>query len=650
MIKVLKSRRMQELDRIKFVDRVEARVLAEVIAKEKEANKPKLKTRVVHYTDGAEGMIKWCDDKVRVPIYPEGSDTVEWTFLRDLPTEINPKTNKSYHTIWDEQKKILREALRMENHRFVYRLIVLCWMRGEGKSLLACLIQLWKFFSFPRQQIMLGANSRDQVKFVHYDIMRDIILNSPELVAQIGKRNIQEKEIRMKDNKGRLQSLIRSISSFSGIVSNITGYTFSEIFDMKNPRFFVQLDGSIRNMPNSFGVIDSTLSEKTHVLYQLYHSFLTKKTKGVFFSYRHSKLGKQEDYWNPHMDDDQLNDYKVKFPFGEYERYFLNLWSAGHIKVFTDEMIEEAGIIGYKDRYMNHKELTKAIDKKYHFISVQSDMMEKGFDDGVQELALKITDINSRMMPIEEVYSLRTPQQISRMAIIENLEALGEILDTEWAVGVGLDMADPMAIRSKARTIMTLTAKGLIGSRSNPYLYDIEGSVPHYVYFLLHAVDIQKHSLEAVKALVDTASEEFDGIDTLCGERWGLWDMSQWCEQRDIIFEALYPTYDRQREAFKEVFTLMDTGRLKIPPLAIVGSKSDDIWKEEAGIFDHDPDKRWFGSPEKHEKYGIQDDFIYSLGWGIYGMRYLTVEDFRARKSTTSFGLFYQGAQVLGKY
>lgn len=613
-------------------------------------NKPTLKTRVIHYTDGAEGMIKWCNDKVRVPIYPEGSDAAEWTFLRDLPTEVNLRTNKSYSTIWIEQQKVLREALKMENHRFVYRLIVLCWMRGEGKSLLACLIQLWKFFNFPRQQIMLGANSKDQVKFVHYDIMRDIILNSPELVAQIGKRNIQEKEIRMKDYKGRLQSLIRSISSFSGIVSNITGYTFSEIFDMKNPRFFVQLDGSIRNMPNSFGVIDSTVSEKTHVLYQLYHSFLTKKTKGVYFSYRHSKLGKQEDYWNPQMDDDQLNDYKVKFPFGEYERYFLNLWSAGHVKVFTEEMIEECGIIGYADQYINHKELAKAIDKKHHYMSVQSDMIEKRLDSGIKEMGEKIVEIDSRMIPIEEVYSLRTAQHIPRMGIIENLEAVGELLDTEWALGVGLDMADPMAVRSKARTILVMIAKGLAGSRSNPYLYDVEGAVPHYIYFLFHAVDVEKHSLEKVKDLIDVAGEEFDGIDTMCGERWGLWDMSQWCEERDIIFEALYPTYDRQREAFKEVFTLLDQGRLKIPSLAVNGSKSEDIWKEEAGIFDHDPDRRWFGSPEKYEKYGIQDDFIYSLAWGIYGMRFLTIDDFRARSSTTNFGVFYQGRSVLGKY
>ena len=197
----------------------------------------------------------------------------------------------------------------MENGRFKYTLVVFCEMRGEGKSLRACLIQLWKFFCFPRQQIMLGANSKDQVKFVHYDIMKDIILNSPNLVKILGKKNIQEKEIRLLDGKKRVMSIIRSISSFSGIVSNITGYTFSEIFDMKNPRFFVQLDGSIRNMPNALGVIDSTVSDKTHILYKLYQSYLDREKNGdnmTYFLYRCSPEGLSEDFFNPQMTQKQL--------------------------------------------------------------------------------------------------------------------------------------------------------------------------------------------------------------------------------------------------------------------------------------------------------------------------------------------------------
>ncbi len=115
--------------------------------------------------------------------------------------------------------------------------------------------------------------------------MTDIILNSPKLLKDLGgKTNIKEKEIRLRDAEGNVKSIIKPISSFTGIVSNITGYTFSEIFAMKNPRFFTQLDGSIRNIPNALGCIDSTVSDKNHVLYKIYtNALVEKKTKKALF-------------------------------------------------------------------------------------------------------------------------------------------------------------------------------------------------------------------------------------------------------------------------------------------------------------------------------------------------------------------------------
>jgi len=99
------------------------------------------------YRDGGKGFTAWADENVCVPIYPEGSDIPVWTLLGELPDDPHPTTGRSYKSMWDEQKSICLEALRMENGRFIHRLIVLCWPRGDGKSLLACLIQLWKFFN-----------------------------------------------------------------------------------------------------------------------------------------------------------------------------------------------------------------------------------------------------------------------------------------------------------------------------------------------------------------------------------------------------------------------------------------------------------------------------------------------------------------------
>jgi hypothetical protein len=606
----------------------------------------------LNYRDGAEGMIKWVEDFCYIPIYPEGSDIAIWTPMHSLPTEKNPQTGKSYRDIWEGQQEVLREALKMKNKRFIYRLIVLCWMRGEGKSLLACLIQLWKFFNWPRQQIMLGANSKDQVKFVHYDIMRDIVINSPKLFRRVGgKRNIQEKEIRLKDSLGNIRSIVRSISSFSGIVSNITGYTFSEIFDMKNPKFFTQLDGSIRNIPNALGVIDSTVSEKTHILYQLYINYVQGKTTTVFFSYRYSKEGLPEDYWNPNMDKSQLDDYKAKFMFGDFERYFLNLWSAGTQRVFSEEMVEMTKYLGIDGQLLNSSDMVRELEKKNHLVEVMTDVKGKGFADGGEETAGKIDEIYRRLVPVSGTYRLSDKYGQPKMATMENLVTLSNLFDTDWVLSAGTDYGDPYAVRGLARTITVVLAKGLPGSKSRPLdTLLIPETAPKYVYITLLVFDVEQHSGDVVKRLFEEAHEEFGGLDVMCSERYGAWDMEKWCEERDIEFQPIFPTYDRQRDAFKQVLEATREGRFKCPELVIAGSKKEDIRDEEMESFDHDSEKRWFGSIEKFEKYGIQDDFMFALGWSFYGARLKGIDDFRIRKAISNFGMFVRNPDLVGTY
>jgi len=602
------------------------------------------------YRNGGQGMISWVEDYVHVPIYPLGKAIQVWCSVKDLPREVHPKTKKSYWTIWDNQKEILEVCLRMVNNEFVYRLIVLCWMRGEGKSLLACLIQLWKFFNWTQQQIVLGANSKDQIKFVHFDIMADIIKNSPELYQMIGNKNIQEKEIRLVNDRGHIKSKIRSISSFTGIVSNITGYTFSEMFAMKNPKFYTQLDGSTRAIPNALGVIDSTVSDKLHVLYQLYDGYRTGKTTEVYFSHRYSAEGKVEDYWNPNTTETQLNDYRVKFPFGEFERYFLNTWDAGVRQVFSEEMVEEIGIIGVDDALLNHFDIQPLLEKKTEMYECIAEMKSKGLSQAVPELENNIYDIVSRIRPVESLYTLRSQFNSPRMASMENLKDLTEVFDTHFAIIAGVDFGDPYATRGYARTILVIVAKGLPGSRSKPFMVVTPDAAPKYIYFVLHVLEEPEHSLDVIKEELEKIHTEFDGIDAFCSERYGVWDVDKWCETRGISFEPIFPTYDRQKEAFGVVLRVVNEGLYKAPGLSVSGTKSEDILKEEFPVFNHDGTKKWFGSTEKEQKYGVRDDFMFANAWCMYGGRKIGIEKFRERRGLITFGSYIGATGLVGNY
>lgn len=611
----------------------------------------KMSNTAITYRSGGDGFIKWMEDKVYFPITPFDSDIPVWTPVGNLPDEKHPETGRSYKDMWEMQKPIFREALRMENNRFIYRLIILCWQRGEGKSLILCCIFLWKFFEFARQKIVCSANSKDQVAFVHYDIMKDLILNSPELSAEIGAENVKEKSITFKNSKGVVQSSIQTISTFSGIVSNITGYTFSEMFEQKNPNFFVRIDGSIRNIPNAFGGIDSTVSDKQHQLHKLYQAWLTKADPTIFFSYRCSKEGDPADYMNPMMTKAQLDSYRAKFPFGDFERFFLNLWEIAGEKVFTKPMIESTNYLGIDKQINCHNTLMELIDEKNQLVQSH----ERLQDEGIVVSTRRVDEINSRFWNISDILPLKNEFSKPELPTLDSIEKLSDIFDTNWALTAGLDRSDPMAQRSLARTIVSFTLKGLIGSRKNPFTI-IEGENPPYIYICIHLKYVEDASLEGIKRELQLIHDEMGGIDALGGESWGAWDLAPWCEDKNIQFETWTATYDRQKAMFTEFFNAIKFGRYKIPPLAVAGSKNDDIFKEEAEAFDHVPPESgkktgWFGSPEKFEVRGIQDDAMFSLADCIYVGRKLSPLDFKERKGNIFFGSFFEpGKGLMGNY
>ena len=142
----------------------------------------------------------------------------------------------------------------------------------------------------------------------------------------------------------------------------------------------------------------------------------------------------------------------------------------------------------------------------------------------------------------------------------------------------------------------------------------------------------------------------YDGVDMFCSERWGMFDIVPWLEENEIKFELIQANIERQRMAFTELYSVVATERFKCPPIGVHGSKMDDILKEEMLTFEQDQEKIWYGSPEKTERYGIQDDTMFSTAWGIYGMRNLTVADFRTRGVAPFAGMYYENREVHGRY
>jgi hypothetical protein len=593
------------------------------------------------------GAAAWIEDHVCTNILDFKLGVERWVPMGELNNMLDPHpiTGRTYHDMWKWQKEnfIIPSTARDEYGILKHHTAVNCQPRGEGKSYQTCLLILWRFFCLPAQTIILGANSKDQSKFALYDILTKLILNSPKLLGILGYENILEKEIRLKNMRGDIASRIIAVSAFSGIYSNITAYAFSELFDMTNPKFFYQLDSSRRNIPNSQGYIDSTVSEKGHVLHVLYEaSPLVKNTDpGIHFCYRFSERAVESDYLHPCNTQKQLDSFRTKFTPAEFARYFKNTWTLNDTALFKPAMIMAARYIGYNGVLG----LQANILKNCQMIVKLQDQQETNLIDNRSQIEL----LESEMTPLP--YSLEEDFQ-PRSITISELSYLGDLYDTNWAIGAGLDLADPLKdeITRGAQSFITFTVKGLPGSRSQPDLHlTLEGKA-RYIYFLVHLVHLQSNESAEAQEVLESFSYEFGSIQTLCSERWGASALKSYCEENNIQVELISPTYEKQRTGFNEFYRLVQVGLLKIPRTVVPGKETEDVFEEEMLAFRHDVHKKWYGSLTKNTKDGVQDDSMFAECWGIYGLREITPDQFGTQNVDIFMGTITQNKDLIGDY
>ena len=598
-----------------------------------------LKEKISFYQTAPLGAETWLEDHVCVFITDVNTGKQYWCPLKKLPDTPHPITGRSYKQFWDWQKEnVIRPATsRNKQGQLYYHTIILCMPRGDGKSYLAALLLLWRFFTQLRQLIVLGSNSRNQSNWAMYDILKDMIVNSPMLLSIIGYEGIREKNIVLRDGLGQVASSIQSVSTFSGILSNLTCYNFTELFQQKNSNFFNQIDGSRRNIPDSQGIIDSTVSVKDHTLYKLYEaSSLSKNTDpGIFFLYRYSETADYRDFLHPHMTQMQLNSFKGKFTPADFARYFKNTWELGDTKVFSPAVVRSIQYIGYQGSLGLQQSIVSTCAKQIKYEEDPDSTLSKNLEMDLMPIPYSLTD---NLHPIS--------------ATITDLETLSELYDTQWAIGIGLDLADPLKddITRGARSIVSCIAKGLPGSRSNPSLHLISEGKPRYIYFLLGLKHVETNEVEDVQYYIDGLLYDFGYINTICSERWGAAGLRPFAEENYIALELISPTYEKQRTGFNEFYRLVRTGYFKCPLTVIAGSREEDIVREEMAYFEHDVTRKWYGSPQKANPLGVQDDCMFSICWNIYGMRELTPDDFRQLNKTIFMGASLSNKELAGKY
>lgn len=292
------------------------------------------------YNNGGEGLILWVEDYIN----RWDRKSLSWVSVKLIQM----------------QKDNFKACLAMDNTPdgkiFKYRFIFFSRPRGDFKTFDVMLILLWRLFNFPNENIIIGSNSRDQSKFLLLGDMNKTILNSPKLLKIVGRENVLEKGIFIRNRKGDTLSSITTMSNEASIKSGMTCAGFTEMYKMKDPALYTDLAGSIRGTPNGMIIGESIVSSKSHKFYQLYK---TSKDDDLMYFQHYDSV-----HHNPYMTEAELKSYKNQFLPHEYEQNFVNTWASARNGLFGEKLIKNMLIEDYT--LPAKRETLKILESKYN--------------------------------------------------------------------------------------------------------------------------------------------------------------------------------------------------------------------------------------------------------------------------------------------
>jgi hypothetical protein len=179
------------------------------------------------------------------------------------------------------QVEAIRAALeRNSDGTWKYTTIGLSYPRRHSKTTLIALLCLWRFTCFTCENIVAIANSERQITATGFSLAKKIVLNTPLLLAMIGRENVQT----YKMEYPRLQNSMRTMScNVAGLYGErVTVAWCSEIHAATSDEAMQVLASSLGDSLNSWLLIDSTVDAIGGSLHRLEQLMETGEDPTVF--------------------------------------------------------------------------------------------------------------------------------------------------------------------------------------------------------------------------------------------------------------------------------------------------------------------------------------------------------------------------------
>ncbi len=532
-----------------------------------------------------EGFKQWIKD---MDVRRYDKKTYQW-----VPYEMLPNSSELFSNVFTlNQRGLLK-----------YKLVCISRPRGDFKSFDTCLIILFRFFNLPREKVILAANSQDQSEFVLFNELRTLLENNPRLRETPGLE-IKEKGIFLYSGKKEVFSSIQTTANKFGIFSNATCIAFSEIWKLKDETFFHELYGSIRAVPNSMIVIESTVAPKGHLFHNLYKNYQDGKDPLLYFQYYGDK------HYNPDMTKEELESFRVNMYEHEYNRFFRNRWEDAVEGFFAPERITEMGLIGVDGEYGRTQKMVEVVTlmtektKELHSVNKVNQYLTYA------KVQKELQELKKRVVRCDDVYSLP--------ATMDDLRRLKEMFGCNFIIGMGIDRAR-IASRNPDRTAIVTVARGIITEFES-------------INFIIDIFMPDKADMPTITERILMNTQAYGWIDAIDCEEYQMQDLYDWCVRNGYNVQLLHATNKVQDEIFRNMYLAVKGGYLKCPSVPLWVDQEGqlhrdfshemdklDILREEMSVFNHNPDsqKNRYGAPKKRRKGEPLDDTVYATAWAL---------------------------------
>jgi hypothetical protein len=570
-------------------------------------------------------------------VYPfDGDGFIQWIKDKNVQRKDLRVNRWVPIELWDHQIKFVKEAFKLKpSGDYWYNLIVACWERGESKTFTIALMVIFRFFNRFGEVINLASESKELASFIHYNLIKGIINNTPELAKTPGL-DVKEKEIALLRGPGDPVCVMKAVPTSSGLLPGTTCAVFTELHKFKDRQFFIDFWSSTRATPNAMTLVDTTVATKGHIVYSLWETYCSGEDPLLYFDH------KQDDIRNPETTPEQLNSFKRQMLPQEYAMYFRNRWEDALGSLFFPNAVKKIGLAGVKvdntEVLGQSKELDEALLELDDLKQERADLVRAEISATV--ITDRIDAIESSLITMDSLYKIPATR--------EDLDMLQKKFGVGLMIGVGLDRSKLIG-NMPDRTVLSCVARGIVDENLS-------------IYFLL---DIFIPNAPKSMFLQDKLIEwelEYDYIDKVTSEEYQAQDFHLWLEDQGYESEFVSATYKKQEELFTLSGHIINDGNLKSPTIPYylddngdsrMGySNRNDIFTEELGVFIFDPSKRSFGAPEKRKKSAPKDDCVYSVSWAIYACQGEDLADIKARALNASgdFIEIIPGNNMIGDY